>query len=160
MNTRMNTSLIQLHRDAFGRLVWTDEAGAVHVGITAVRAFPIAAPLEGVSLVGTDGKERAWIAHLNELPADVRKLIESELAVREFMPVIQRIKRVSTYSTPSVWDVDTDRGATQLVLKGEEDIRRLSAGRLLIADSQGIQFVIADRMALDRHSKRILERFL
>ena len=156
----MSTISLNMHRDSFGRLVLTDDSGACHVGITPVRAFPIAAPLEGVSLVGTDGKERVWIAHLNQLAPEVRNLIEAELAVREFMPVIQRINKVSTYSTPSVWDVDTDRGATQLVLKGEEDIRRLSTSRLLIADSQGIQFVIADRMALDRHSRRILERFL
>ncbi|MFM8900807.1 MAG: DUF1854 domain-containing protein [Burkholderiales bacterium] len=156
----MKSCTLQLHRDAFGRLVWTDDSGIAHVGIIPVRAFPIAAPLEGVSLVGADGKERVWIAHMNELSASARSLIEAELAVREFMPVIARIKRVSTYSTPSVWDVDTDRGPTQLVLKGEEDIRRLSASRLLIADSQGIQFLVADRLALDKHSKRILERFL
>jgi Domain of unknown function (DUF1854) len=156
----MSTLSLHMHRDAFGRLVLTDAAGVAHVGITPVRAFPIAAPLEGVSLVGSDGKERVWIGHLDQLTGDVRDLIEAELAMREFMPVIQRIKRVSTYSTPSVWDVDTDRGATQLVLKGEEDIRRLTAGRLLVADSQGIQFVIADRLALDRQSRRILERFL
>lgn len=156
----MKSGTLQLHRDAFGRLVWTDDSGIAHVGIIPVRAFPIAAPLEGVSLVGADGKERVWIAHMNELSASARSLIEAELAVREFMPVIERIKRVSTYSTPSVWDVDTDRGPTQLVLKGEEDIRRLSASRLLIADSQGIQFLVANRLALDKHSKRILERFL
>lgn len=156
----MSTLSLNMHRDSFGRLVLTDDVGACHVGITPVRAFPIAAPLEGVSLVGSDGKERVWVAHLNQLAPEVRSLIEAELAMREFMPVIQRINKVSTYSTPSVWDVDTDRGATQLVLKGEEDIRRLSTSRLLIADSQGIQFVIADRMALDRQSRRILERFL
>jgi hypothetical protein len=156
----MSTPSIQMHRDSFGRLVLTDEEGTAHVGITPVRAFPISAPLEGVSLVGTDGKERVWISHLAQVEPEVRRLIDAELAMREFMPVIQRIKKVSTYSTPSVWDVDTDRGATQLVLKGEEDIRRLPSGRLLVADSQGIQFVIADRSALDRQSRRILERFL
>jgi hypothetical protein len=156
----MSTPSIQMHRDSFGRLVLTDEEGTAHVGITPVRAFPISAPLEGVSLVGADGKERVWISHLAQVEPEVRRLIDAELAMREFMPVIQRIKKVSTYSTPSVWDVDTDRGATQLVLKGEEDIRRLPSGRLLVADSQGIQFVIADRSALDRQSRRILERFL
>lgn len=160
MKIGMNTLHLNMHRDSFGRLVLTDDSGTAHVGITPVRAFPIAAPLEGVSLVGADGKERVWIAHLDQLAPEVRRLIEAELAMREFMPVIQRINKVSTYSTPSVWDVDTDRGATQLVLKGEEDIRRLPAGRLLVADSQGIQFVIADRLALDRQSRRILERFL
>ena len=46
------------------------------------------------------------------------------------------------------------------LLKGEEDIRRIGHGTLLIADSQGLQFRVADLLALDRHSKRLLERFL
>jgi hypothetical protein len=151
---------LQLERDAFGRLVWTDPRGQSHVGVVPVRAFPLAAPDEGLSLVGPDGKECVWIDRLDQLAPEARGLIEAELAVREFMPVILRIKSVSTYSTPSVWEVDTDRGATQLVLKGEEDIRRLAGQRLLVADGQGLHYVIADRLALDRQSKRILERFL
>ena len=67
---------------------------------------------------------------------------------------------VSTFSTPSTWTVETDRGPTQFVLKGEEDIRRVGRAMLLIADSQGLQFVVRDLAALDRHSRRLLERFL
>ena len=62
--------------------------------------------------------------------------------------------------TPSTWRVDTDRSATTLVLKGEEDIRRLGGRALLVTDSQGLQFRVADVAALDRHSKRLLGRFL
>ncbi len=76
------------------------------------------------------------------------------------MPRIQRIDAVSTFATPSTWTVDTDRGATQLVLKAEEDIRRLGNGRLLIIDSRGIQFIVPDQFALDRASRRLLNRFL
>ena len=47
-----------------------------------------------------------------------------------------------------------------LVLKGEEDIRRLKSPSLLIADSRGIHFLIRDRYALDAHSKKMLDRFL
>jgi hypothetical protein len=158
--TTTNALMLNLERNAFGRLVWTDEQGQANEGVTPVRAFPIAAPEEGVSLVGADGKECAWIADLNQLPPETRRLIDEDLASREFMPVITRILSVSTFSTPSVWLVETDRGPTQLVLKGEEDIRRLNAQRLLVSDHQGIQFVIVDRLALDRASKRFLERFL
>ena len=151
---------LDLRRDALGKLVWTDPRGRPVPGVVPVRAFPLAAPGEGLSLVGPDGKECVWIDRLDQLPPPVRGLIEEELAVREFMPVIHRIKSVSTYATPSIWEVDTDRGATQLVLKGEEDIRRLAGQRLLVADSQGVHYVIPDRLALDRNSRRILERFL
>jgi hypothetical protein len=45
------------------------------------------------------------------------------------------------------------------VLKAEEDIRRLPGGQLLIASATGVQFV-AERFALDKASRRLLERFL
>ncbi|WP_026096779.1 DUF1854 domain-containing protein, partial [Ideonella sp. B508-1] len=75
--------------------------------------------------------------------------------------VIQRLRSVSTFSTPSTWAVDTDRGPATLVLKVEEDIRRLpQRGRLLITSGHGIVFLVPDLTTLDRHSKRLLERFL
>ena len=76
------------------------------------------------------------------------------------MPEIQRVRSVSGYATPCTWQVETDRGETSLVLKAEEDIRRLAAPTLLIIDSRGIQFLIRDPAALDATSRRILERFL
>jgi hypothetical protein len=152
--------LFSLERNAFGRLVLTLPDGEPHTGVVPVRAFPIAAPDDGLSLVGADGHELLWIDRIDALPAATRALIDEELATREFVPVVRRIKSVSTFATPSTWAVETDRGDTQFVLKGEEDIRRLEAGRLLIASSHGIQFLVPDRFALDRHSKRLLERFL
>ncbi|MGS0758030.1 DUF1854 domain-containing protein, partial [Roseateles sp. GG27B] len=56
--------------------------------------------------------------------------------------------------------VETDRGELQFILKTEEDIRRLADGRLLVASSHGLQLLVADRFALDRASKKLLERFL
>lgn len=150
----------QLHRDPFGRLVFTAADGETHVGVVPVRAFPIAAPADGIALVDPHGHELAWIDRLDTLPAGPRQLIEAELASREFMPEIHRIVSVSSFATPSTWAVDTDRGTTRFVLKGEEDIRRLASPALLIADSHGIHFLIRDRFALDAHSRRLLDRFL
>jgi hypothetical protein len=47
-----------------------------------------------------------------------------------------------------------------LVLKGEEDIRRLSTTRLIVADAHGVQFLIRDLPSLDRHTRKLLDRFL
>jgi hypothetical protein len=150
----------QLERDAHGRLVMIAADGVRHEGVVPVRAFPIAAAQEGLSIVDGDGREIVWVPMLGNLPADLRGVIEEELASREFTPVIDRIVGVSTFSTPSVWQVETDRGATSFVLKGEEDIRRLPDGALWISDSHGIAFLVRDRRALDRKSRRLLERFL
>lgn len=153
-------SMVQITRNSFGRLVLTLADGTVHEGMVPVRAFPLAAPTEGISLVSTEGREVLWIAQLEELPQAQRELLEQELAGREFVPTVLRIASVSSFSTPSIWHVDTDRGPTRFVLKGEEDIRRLGQGALLIASAEGISFRIADRWALDRKSRGVLERFL
>lgn len=150
----------QLERHASGRLLLTDNQGQQHLGVVPVRAFPIAAPGEGISLVGSEGHELAWLERLDGLPAELGALIEEELALRDFVPEITRINSVSSFGTPSTWEVETDRGATTFVLKGEEDIRRLSRKSLLIAAGHGVHFSVKDMATLDRASRRLLERFL
>ena len=150
----------QLKRQTSGRLQFTGTDGQPHEGVMPVRAFPLAAPDEGISLVSTDGHELVWIEQLATLPPDVRLLLQEELALRDFVPEIRRLVSVSSFGTPSVWTVETDRGDTTFVLKGEEDIRRLKGSALLIAGSEGVQYGIADMTALDRASRRLLERFL
>ena len=150
----------QLERNTYGRLVLIDEAGERHENVVPVRAFPIAAPEEGVSLVSQDGHELVWIDSLADLSGAQRKEVDAELASREFVPEIRALKRVSSFATPSTWYVETDRGETSFILRGEEDIRRLAQDMLLIADSHGIEFLIRNLPSLDRHSRRLLDRFL
>jgi hypothetical protein len=156
----MTTINFSLHRDAFGRLNLTDATGALFENIAPVRAFPIQAPEEGLALVNTDGKEIAWLERLSDLPVDQAELIREELAGREFMPEVSAILSVTSYATPCTWTVKTNRGDTQFVLRGEEDIRRIGTESLLIADTHGINFLIRDQYGLDKHSKKILDRFL
>lgn len=151
---------LQLERNSFGRLVLIDPLGKRHEGVVPVRAHPISAPDEGVSLVGVDGHELAWVDRLSAMPEPQRQLMTEELASRDFLPQIQRIKSVSTFSTPSRWSVVTDRGDVEFILRTEEDIRRLPEGRLLIESSHGLQFLIANRFSLDKASRKLLDRFL
>lgn len=150
----------RLTRNSFGKLVFTDSGGEVHEGVIPVHAFPISAPQEGISLVTGDGRELLWIERLEDLPEAPRILLQEELASREFIPEILRIRRVSSFATPSSWQVETDRGETTFILKGEDDIRRLSHSALLIADSNGIHFLIRDSQSLDTASRKLLDRFL
>ena len=150
----------QLKRQPSGQLQLIDAHRQTHEGVTPVRAFPLAAPDEGISLVSTEGEELVWIERLAAVPADVGALLQEELALRDFVPEVRRLVSVSSFGTPSVWTVETDRGNTSFVLKGEEDIRRLKGSALLIASSEGVQYRIADMTALDRPSRRLLERFL
>lgn len=149
----------RLSRDAFGRLQLS-RGDALVTGLIPVRSFPITAAQEGISLVDAEGREHLWVERLDALPDEMRAVIEEELASREFIPEIHRIRSVSSFATPSRWQVSTDRGDTVLLLKAEEDIRRLSATTLLIADGHGIQFLLRNLSALDKSSRKLLDHFL
>ena len=150
----------RLSRDAFARLVLTLADGSIYADVTPVRAFPFNAPDEAIAIVDPQGHERWWIDRLDQLSPANRALLEETFAARECVPEILAIRHVSSYATPSRWRIDTDRGATVLTLKSEDDIRRLGPHGLLIADSHGMNFRIRDRARLDRASQRFLSRFL
>ena len=156
----MSQTIFTLALDAFGKLVLTLADGTQHVGAVAVRAFPIAAPQQSVSILSAEGKELVWVDDPTALPQNEQTLIAQALQGREFMPEILRLDGVNSFSTPSVWRVQTSRGPTEFVLKGEEDIRRLSTNTLIVADAHGVQFLIRHLPSLDRHTRKLLDRFL
>jgi hypothetical protein len=149
-----------LEHDAFGRLVLTMPDGTRHVGAHPVRAFPISDPQHGIALCSAEGRELAWIDDLAQLPPTLHRALETELTQREFLPIIQRIFRVSLQTNPCEWEVETDRGQTKFLLKSEDDVRRLDNRRALVTDAHGIRYLIPDPQSLDRNSRRILERYL
>lgn len=151
---------MKLQRNARGRLTIQTPNGELIEGVVPVRAFPIQSPDRGISLMGPDGHEVAWIDSLSDWPAEQATLVQEELESREFLPLIQKLLEVSSFAMPSTWTVQTDRGQTRFVLKGEEDIRRLSRDVLLVLDSHGVQYLIRQPQSLDSHSRKLLDRFL
>jgi hypothetical protein len=156
----MSDARWHLTRLPSGRLRLETATGETHDGVVAVRAFPVSAPGDAVALVDAAGRELVWMDTLSALADGQRRLVEEALAEREFLPEIRRLTGISRTAAPSVWSVDTDRGPTRFVLRGEEDVRRLGGGRLLVTDESGIHYLVRDEAALDRHSRRLLEHFL
>jgi len=140
-----------LQRDAFGVWVLHLSDGSVHELVVAVRAFPISHPQSGHELV--------WVDDLQALAPNEREALLQAVAEREFMPEIERLDKVSGFIAPCTWHVQTNRGPTQFLLKGEEDIRRMSGQTWLVADGHGVQYLIRDLSRLDRHSRKLLDRF-
>jgi len=158
-DAHMPSAMFELSRNAFGKLVLTTPDGRVHAGVMPVRAFPVQSPEKGIALMDTDGHEVAWVDALADVPQPAQSLMREALQAREFIPEIQAILSVTSFSTPCTWHVQTDRGDTHFVLRGDEDIRRLGETTLLITDSHGIHFLIRDTAALKRESRKILDRF-
>jgi hypothetical protein len=149
-----------LSRDVWGQLMLIDADGVRHLNVVPVPMFPISDAGRWVSMVGSDGHEIVCLEDPQQLPAEVRAVLEEELARREFVPIIERIVWVSGNSEPCEWQVETDRGPTQFVLKSEEDVRRLGPHQILIVDAKGIRYQIPDLRDVDAKSRRIVEWYV
>jgi len=149
-----------LQRDPLGRWVWTDAQGQRHEQVVVVRAYPVTAPDQGAGIMDAEGHELAWFDRLSGVKGVLQSRLLEAMQEREFLPEILQLKAVSSLVTPSTWTVETDRGTTRFMLKGEEDIRRLTGSVLLVNDADGVQYLIRDLAAMDRHSRKLLDRFL
>ena len=151
---------MSLERNPLGRWVWTDAQGQRHEQVVVVRAYPVTAPEQGVGIMDAEGHELAWFDWIDRVPQPLQGLLRQAISEREFLPEIQRLSAVSSLVTPSVWTVQTDRGEARFMLKGEEDIRRLTGKTLIVSDADGVQYLIRDPLVLDKHSRKLLDRFL
>lgn len=149
-----------LTQDVWGRLVFTDAAGAQHVGVAPVRAFPITDPTHWVSICGPHGAELACYDDLAALPPAARALIEAELSRRDFIPAVTRIVKIAATVEPTEWIVETDRGTTSFTLDSDDRVRRLGRHQATITDSHGMRYLIPDLRTMDAASRRMLERYL
>src|SRR5687768_7048795 len=105
MTTTAPLAPFGLNHDAWGQLVLIDREGVRHVGVDPIRAFPFSDPRKWVTIRNAEGVELVSISDLNDLPAATGKILEEELASREFVPVIHRIVKIWSITQPSKWDV-------------------------------------------------------
>jgi hypothetical protein len=149
-----------LLRDQWGQLVFIGADGKRLENVVPRALFPISEPERWISIRAADGNELVCVDDPRTLPAEVWQLLKEELARREFVPVIQRIVRVSGNSEPCEWQVETDRGPTNFVLKSEDDVRRIGDQQILILDAHGMRYHIPDLRAVDAKSRRIVEWYV
>jgi hypothetical protein len=149
-----------LSRDTDGNLVLIDAQGHRFAGVEPVRIFPLTEPDGWISICDTDANELVCIENTGDLSPQVRQVLEEELKMRVFLPVIRKIIKIAAGSEPSEWQVETDRGKTIFTVRDEDDVHRLGGGRMLIIDAYGTRYLIPDVHRLDSASRRSLAYFM
>lgn len=131
------------------------------------RSFPISAPNEFLSVREPDtrakgrGAEIGMIRSLDIFDKATVDLINAELAVRYFTPIIHRITSAKEKFGYNYWEADTSAGKISFVLTNPfYNIRVLEDGRVYIFDIDGNCFLIPDPTKLDRQSFKYIEIYL
>ena len=131
------------------------------------RSFPVTAPDEFLSVREPDtrakgrGSEIGMIRNINIFDKATVDLINAEMDIRYFTPVIHRITSAKEKFGYNYWEAETSAGKVSIVLNNPfSNIRVLEDGRIYIFDMDGNCFLIPDPTKLDRLTYRTIEIYL
>jgi hypothetical protein len=145
-------------RDVFGLLTLHVDSDEEYPEIRPARSFPHTSPSAFISLSVPDRGEIGVIEDMDALDRQSRQLLEEELELLYFSPVIQRITKVDQHYGASSWHVQTDRGPQIVRVRERSDIRWLGPGKVILTDVHGVRYHVQDSSALDETSRLILEQ--
>ncbi len=128
-----------------------------YIRVRPVQASPLAHTDRYVSLLDIKNEEVAFIRDMSDLDEDSRKVIEEELDHRYLRATIQRIESIQMEYGVTYWNVMTERGRREFVIRGHENTHWASDTRLLLTDVDGNRFEVVDYTLLDPHSVTLIE---
>ncbi|MDR1464601.1 MAG: DUF1854 domain-containing protein [Oscillospiraceae bacterium] len=129
--------------------------------VTLRRALPFTDPAKYICVIDTEEHEIAVIEDLAALDEDTRALIEAELAVRYFCPEISEVKRIQEKLGTYYLDVAIGAFEKTVAVKDVgKNLKQLEDGALLVTDTDGNRYRIADLGHLARKNLRMLEPYL
>lgn len=128
-----------------------------YIRIRPVHVSPMAHPGNYISLLDIKNEEVAFIKDLKDLDEESRSVIEEELSRRYLKARIERVHSIQMEFGVTYWDVMTDRGNREFVIRGHDNIHWATDKRLLITDVDGNRFEIMDYTLLDSNSIRLIE---
>ncbi len=124
------------------------------------RCFPWSLPQAYISIRNKEGKEIVLLNSLDDLDEASREVVREELRDKVFNPKITRIVEHKTEFGVTSVTAETDRGRVIFQVRTRDDIRILSATRLLFRDADGNTYEVVDLTALDAPSRKFLENYL
>lgn len=132
--------------------------------IRVVRSFPFTSPNTYISIRTTEEKSRE-IGIIKDIAKDVsketRKMLEEQMNLRYFTPIITKINDIKEEYGHAYWDVDTNEGPCRFVIyMNSSSVVSLSDVRLMVTDLDGNRFEIPDYTRLSAGELKKLDLFL
>lgn len=131
--------------------------------VQVVRMFPFTDPDHFISIRTSDevSKEIGIIKNIGDVSKETAALLEAQMNLRYFTPVITKILNIKDEYGYAYFDVVTDRGTCRFTIRmGGSAVVHLSETRILISDVDENRFEIPDVMALTPGERKKLDLFL
>jgi hypothetical protein len=153
----IDPTLVRLFRGPHNVLRCTIHDQKTVLRAKVVRAFPISAETHWVNVLDAKNKEVCLIEDPTQLDPDSLKLVEEELGRFYRVANIERINSIKQEYRTMFWNVLTDRGPRDFVVKWNADtVQWRAANELLLVDIDTNRFRIPDVTQLDKQSLKHL----
>lgn len=135
--------------------------GRTFKGLRVRIGRPLFKPDEFAAALETHEGEAALLVNLPALDPKSRKVLDEHHVRNNLTTPIRRIRNLFSQFGAAFWEVETDKGFREFVIRGTtEHVRWLSDDRLLITDVHGNRFEIPSILGLDRRSQSLLSLLL
>ena len=131
--------------------------------VQVVRMFPFSDKNQFISIRTAEerSKEIGIVEKMSAVSKETREMLEEQLTLHYFTPVIQKIHKIKDEYGFAYWNVTTDHGQCNFTIRmGGNSVVHLSDTRILIMDIDENRFEIPDVNALTAKERKRLDLFL
>lgn len=125
------------------------------------RAFPISDPDHYIGFLDAAGKDIGMLRDPSQLDEESRRVLEEELELRYFVPVVTKVRKVKVEFGAVYWSLETTRGPRDIVVRNLRDnLQEISAVRVFVTDIEGNRYEFPNLNELDPESLGVILRHL
>ena len=153
----IDSTRVHLFRGPHGILRATIDGDRSVLRAKVVCAFPLSDRHRYLSILDGKGKEACLIESVDRLDAASQQLVAEELSRFYRVTAISLIHRVRQEYRTFYWDVRTERGGRDFVVKwGPDTVLWLTPKTVQLEDVDGNRFIIPDIDELDPRSRKFV----
>lgn len=152
---------IRLFREPSWVLRLTIEGDRSYLKVRVVCAAPLSQPDRYICLLDEKNEVICTVEDPIVMDAVSQDIIKEELEQRYMTAVIKRVDSLRSEFGVSYWEVQTDRGDREFVVRNvAENAQWITDRRLLLVDVDGNRFEISNLEVLDKKSRGLIEMVL
>jgi hypothetical protein len=128
--------------------------------VKPVRTFPLTDPEHYISLLDEEENEVGVVVDPRALEAKSRRVLRSLLERTYFLPIIQKINRITEEFGVYRWEATTNKGDRTFEVRGRDDVRFVAGGHVIVRDIDGNRYHIPSLNKLDPEGRTMLDMLL
>ena len=152
---------IRLFREPPWILRLTIEGDRSYLKVRVVCAAPLSQPDRYVCLLDEKNEVICTVEDPIVMDTASQDIIKEEIEQRYMTAIIKQVDSLKSEFGVSYWEVQTDRGDREFVVRNvSENAQWITDRRLLLVDVDGNRFEIANLEVLDKKSRGLIEMVL